>query len=272
MQGLAGAASGYAGTMRRSLLIALGLLFAIVAGPLWVGVSGAVSLDGDWRTASRESAGIAPDPAAVREPLVQVYAARAWSWRGLFAVHTWIATKRRDAARWTVHEVLGWRARQGLPVVVSRADLPDRRWYDAPPELVAERRGDGVEALIDTIEAAVARYPHAARYGLWPGPNSNTFVAWVTRAVPGLAVDLPATAIGKDYFAGGGVLGAAPSGSGVQLSLGGLFGLLASPVEGFEINVLGLVFGLDLSPPALKLPGLGRLGPRGGQADPVATR
>lgn len=252
--------------MRRPLLIVIALLFVAVAGLLWVGVSGAVSLDRDWRTASRESAGIAPDPAVVREPVVQVYAARAWSWRGLFAVHTWIATKRRDAARWTVHEVLGWRARQGLPVVVSREDLPDRRWYDARPELVAERRGDGVEALIEAIEAAVARYPHEARYGLWPGPNSNTFVAWVTRAVPALAVDLPVTAIGKDYLAGGDILATAPSGSGVQFSLGGLFGLLAAPVEGLEINVLGLVFGLDLSPPALKLPGLGRLrlGPRGG--------
>ena len=30
--------------------------------------------------------------------------------------------------------------------------------------------------------------------------------------------------------------------------------------EGFELNVLGLTLGLDLSPPALKLPGIGRLG------------
>jgi hypothetical protein len=40
----------------------------------------------DWRTASRESVGLAPDPATTREAVVQVYAARALSWRGYFAV------------------------------------------------------------------------------------------------------------------------------------------------------------------------------------------
>ncbi|MEQ8659694.1 MAG: DUF3750 domain-containing protein [Gammaproteobacteria bacterium] len=246
--------------MRRLPRLLLVLLLAAGAGPAWVGVSGAVSLGGDWRTASRASAGLAPDPAQVRAPVVQVYAARAWSWRGLFAVHTWIATKRRDAAAFTVHEVLGWRARQGRPVVVSRVDLPDRHWYAAAPVLLADRRGAGVEAMIDAIEAAVADYPHAHRYGLWPGPNSNTFVAWVTRAVPALAVELPATAIGKDYLADGALLARAPSGGGVQFSLAGLFGVLVAPREGFELNLLGLVFGLDALPPALKLPGAGRIG------------
>ena len=51
----------------------------------------------DWRTASREPVGIAPDPLAVPEPLVQVYAARAFGWRGLFGVHTWIAVKPAGA-------------------------------------------------------------------------------------------------------------------------------------------------------------------------------
>ncbi|WP_295506964.1 hypothetical protein [Accumulibacter sp.] len=30
--------------------------------------------------------------------------------------------------------------------------------------------------------------------------------------------------------------------------------------EGVELNLLGLSAGIDLSPPAIKLPGLGRLG------------
>jgi len=46
----------------------------------------------------------------------------------------------------------------------------------------------------------------------------------------------------------------------VQVSLGGLFGLLAAPAEGLEVNVLGLVFGVDLLPPAIKLPAVGRVG------------
>ncbi|MEQ8234939.1 MAG: DUF3750 domain-containing protein [Gammaproteobacteria bacterium] len=246
--------------MRHSLRLLLVLLIAALAGFVWAGASGAVSLGGDWRTASRDSIGTAPDPAALQAPLVQVYAARAWSWRGLFAVHTWIATKRRGADAYTVHEVLGWRARQGLPVVVSHRDLPDRRWYGAAPVLVGERRGAGIEPLIDAIEDAVARYPHRHRYGLWPGPNSNTFVAWVAREVPALGVALPPNAIGKDYLAGGNVFAHAPSGGGVQISLGGLLGVLVAPREGLEFNLLGLVFGLDPLPPALKLPGAGRIG------------
>ena len=35
----------------------------------------------DWRTASREPAGLAPDPATTQEAVVQVYAARAVRWR-----------------------------------------------------------------------------------------------------------------------------------------------------------------------------------------------
>jgi hypothetical protein len=31
--------------------------------------------------------------------------------------------------------------------------------------------------------------------------------------------------------------------------------------EGLEVNLLGLTFGLDINPPALKLPGIGRIGP-----------
>jgi len=83
----------------------------------------------------------------------------------------------------------------------------------------------------------------------------------VTRAVPELRADLPSTAIGKDYLRGG-VFATAPSGSGYQMSLAGLFGVTASTVEGLEVNLLGLTFGIDPWPPALKLPLAGRIGAR----------
>ncbi|MBT4890059.1 MAG: DUF3750 domain-containing protein, partial [Rhodospirillales bacterium] len=54
------------------------------------------SMAADWRTASRESAGIAPVPSETPEAVVQVYSARAFSWRGFFGVHTWIASKRSN--------------------------------------------------------------------------------------------------------------------------------------------------------------------------------
>ena len=45
----------------------------------------------DWRTASREPIGLAPDPAEVKEAVVQVYGARTIGAKGFFGVHTWVA-------------------------------------------------------------------------------------------------------------------------------------------------------------------------------------
>ena len=45
------------------------------------------------------------------------------------------------------------------------------------------------------------------------------------------------------------------------MSLFGLLGLTASAVEGLELNLLGLTFGINPFDPALKLPLVGRLGP-----------
>lgn len=214
----------------------------------------------DWRTASQEPVGLAPDPAANPEAIVQVYAARAVGWRGVFGVHTWVAVKPAQASAFTVYEVIGWRLRYSDSALVVRLRAPDARWFGARPELLAERRGAGVDELIARIDAAAHAYPWAGEYSLWPGPNSNTFTAWIARAVPELKVDLPPTAIGKDYF-GGNFLAPAPSGSGFQLSLFGLAGVTASTVEGLEVNVLGLTFGVNPFEPAIKLPVLGRVGP-----------
>lgn len=221
--------------------------------------AGCASLSGDWRTASHQPVGIAPDPARVQEAVVQVYSARAFSWRGAFGVHTWVALKPANAAAYTVYEVIGWRLRYQDSVVAIHQRAPDARWYGAVPELLADKRGKAAEALIAKIDAAARAYPWADEYTIWPGPNSNTFTAWITRAVPELQVDLPPTAIGKDYSEH--VFGSAPSGGGGQFSLAGLFALTASGVEGLELNLLGLTFGLNPFDPALKLPLIGRIGP-----------
>jgi hypothetical protein len=141
--------------------------------------------------------------------------------------------------------------------VASDTTDPDSRWFGAEPQLLAAHRGAGVEALIDRIEAAVARYPWGRTYHLWPGPNSNTFVAFVAREVPELGLDLPPTAIGKDYLGPTRFFGQAPSGSGWQASLWGLLGVTIAREEGIELNLLGLGFGVDVNDLRLRLPGLG---------------
>ncbi len=229
-------------------------LFMLLAGPLLLATSSSLQGAESWRTANRASAGIAPLASAYQPAVVQVYGARAWSWRGYFAVHTWIATKAAGADQYQVHEVIGWRRY----VVSSRAGDPDRHWYGARPELYADIRGAEAEALIPTIEQAVQSYPYATEYEAWPGPNSNTFTAWVIREVPGLDVALPSNAIGKDYL-GDRLVAEVPGGTGYQLSMGGYLGVLAGVREGLELNVLGLSLGVNPLALGIKLPGIGEL-------------
>ncbi len=213
----------------------------------------------DWRTASREPAGLAPDPATTPEAVVQVYAARAVGWRGYFGVHTWIAAKRSGADVFTVYEVIGYRLRRTGSSVVVHQRAPDGHWFGNRPELLSDVRGAAVDEIIDRIERAVDHYPYADRYRVWPGPNSNTFTAFVLKHTPELRVDLPPTAIGKDYL-GWNPVGTTPSGTGVQVSMLGAAGVLAGLEEGVEINVLGLTLGVDPRNAAIKLPLIGRIG------------
>ncbi len=213
-----------------------------------------------WWELRRDSSGQAPDPAVTREAVVQVYTARAVSWRGIFGVHSWIAVKPSGADSYARYEVIGWGVDQGARALRVNRTGPDNYWFGARPDLVAERRGEGVDALIATIEAAVTAYPYQQEYRTWPGPNSNTFTAYVGRAVPELRLDLPPTAIGKDYLPHGMPVALSPSGTGIQLSLFGLAGILVAWEEGVELNALGLTFGLDIKDPALKLPIAGRIG------------
>ena len=128
------------------------------------------------------------------------------------------------------------------------------------PKIIADLRGDGVDDVIKRIDAAARQYPYPDDYVLWPGTNSNTFTAYVARAVPELKLDLPPTAIGKDFLPNGSLIAGAPSGTGYQVSLYGLLGVLAAIEEGVEVNILGLVFGIDPLDLALKLPMAGRIG------------
>jgi hypothetical protein len=209
---------------------------------------------------SSEPSGQAPDPATTPEAVVQVYAARTVGWRGLLAVHTWIAVKRRGAPGYTRYEVMGWGVGQGRPAIrVNRAG-PDNHWFGGRPARLVDLRGPEVDAVIDKVEAAVKSYPYGESYQSWPGPNSNTFIAHIGREVPELKLDLPPTAIGKDFLTTSQVAGPSPSRTGVQVSWFGLGGLLVGWEEGLEVNVLGLSFGVDLKRPALRLPGVGRVG------------
>jgi hypothetical protein len=250
---------GQSNFSRRTLVVTL-LATLLFGGPLLALALGRASVGGDWRTATHRTAGLAPDPSAHPDAVVQVYAGRAFGWRGAFAVHTWIAAKSAGAAGYTRYEVIGWYARTGHSVVSeSGSREPDAEWYGAPPQLLRDVRGPAAEAILAKLPAAVARYPFADTYRAWPGPNSNTFIAHLAREIPELRLALPPTAIGKDYLPAGDWTARTPSGTGYQVSMAGMLGLAAARDEGIEINVLGLVTGIGFAPPALKLPGIGAI-------------
>ncbi len=212
--------------------------------------------------AALDSYGLAPLPEEWSGAVVQVYAARTRGSKGTMAVHSWVATKRPSADHYMVSQVIGWRLDGAGTALFTEPGIPDSDWYGNPPTLLLHISGDEAEALIDNIEAAVARYPWKGEYTVWPGPNSNTFVAWLGLQVPELRLDLPATAIGKDWRPWSNTFGWSASGTGVQLSMQGLLGASVGYEEGLEVNVLGLSAELDIFDLAVELPAVGRIGKR----------
>ncbi len=235
------------------------LLAALLTVPLAVSAADRDREPLPWFMKRQDSSGQAPDPARTPEAVIQVYAARAVAWRGIFAVHTWITFKPAHAPRFVRYEVIGFGVERGIPAIRVDRMGPDNYWFGARPDLLLDRRGPDAEALIEKIKAAIATYPWPNQYTTWPGPNSNTFTAWIAREVPELRLTLPSVAIGKDYL-GIRPVALAPSGTGVQLSVFGAAGALVAVNEGLEVNILGLVLGADLKAPALLLPGIGRIG------------
>ncbi|NCO53510.1 MAG: DUF3750 domain-containing protein [Deltaproteobacteria bacterium] len=177
------------------------LFLALLAGFLLL-ILANCSNHQDWHTASRASAGLAPDPALTAEAVLLVYGAPAWSWRGWFAIHTWIAAKPQGAREYTVYEVIGWQLRRTGSVVRISRDLPDRYWYGEKPRLLKEHRGGKTEELIHAVDQAARNYPWFDQYAVFPGPNSNTFTAWIGLQVPELKLELPFSAIGSGYAKG----------------------------------------------------------------------
>jgi hypothetical protein len=209
-----------------------------------------------WRDADWSSIGSLPAARDFPAARVMVMSGRTGGWKGVFSVHSWIVLKRENARSWTRYDVVGW----GSPVRIN-GWAPDGRWYGDRPAVVADISGADAEALIPKIEAAIRAYPFATAgdYRIWPGPNSNTFVAAVLRSIPEIGVTMPPNAIGRD-FRPSVYAGWTDSGTGVEASLWGILGIKLAWVEGIELNLLGLVVGMDLRHPALKLPGFGRIG------------
>ena len=209
-----------------------------------------------WRNADWSSAGILPQAVADENAVIYILSARTGGLKGALATHSWIVTKAKRSDAYNRYDKVGW----GLPIRKNAYDA-DSRWYSNNPQIVLAIKGEDADRLIPAIEAAIAGYPHSDKgdYQIWPGPNSNTFVAHVLRAVPDLDIQLPPEAVGRDYPSEGKMFWASKDRHEYRFSLWGYAGIAAGKSTGFELNFLGLVFGFEVVNPAIKLPGFGRL-------------
>lgn len=239
----------------RALLLVIAVVYLLPAA-LAALLYALGSHPGSWRDADWSSAALLPTAADDRAAAVYVLAARTGGLKGALAEHSWIVLKRAGADRYERFDKVGW----GSPI--RRNGYPaDGRWYSNEPRLVTALHGDAATSAIPAVEAAIADYPFAARggYRIFPGPNSNSFVAHVLRQVPALGAVLPPAAVGRDFPVDGRIIDLDREGHELSLSLFGYAGLRIGERSGFEVNLLGLVAGLDPFRMTVKIPAFGSL-------------
>jgi hypothetical protein len=119
---------------------------------------------------------------------------------GLFASHYWfVVFDDEEVHRWEV-----WQTKDagGRSVGHLHCDLkhPDAGVGGGPTRLAATWTGEEALRLKQVLESAEA-YPFCHKYFYWPGPNSNTFAAWVLREA-GIDYPFPWKAFGARYRKG----------------------------------------------------------------------
>ncbi len=123
--------------------------------------------------------------------------------------------------------------------------------------VLTEWSGPEARKIIDVLNQPES-YPYKELYRYWPGPNSNTYVAWTLKQAR-VPYDMHPLAVGKDYLGPWNFgLGTSTTQSGLQIETP-IVGLKAGIADGIELHILTLTFGIDLFPPAIKTP-LGRYG------------
>jgi uncharacterized protein DUF3750 len=116
---------------------------------------------------------------------------------GLFAAHYWfVVHDERGSQRWEV-----WQTKNagGHSIGHVHRDLKaaDAGVGGGPARIAGQWQGEEALALKNVLES-VERYPFCHKYRYWPGPNSNTFAAWVLRKA-GIRYALGPMALGKRF-------------------------------------------------------------------------
>ena len=105
-------------------------------------------------------------------------------WYSQFAEHGWFDVRDQDG--WTRVEVMN----RSSGVQVAEIDLDaaraDTRFGGRTVHVHAVYTGEAARVMVPVLLERAPAYPWVDDYAPWPGPNSNTFAAWLSREVPGL--------------------------------------------------------------------------------------
>jgi hypothetical protein len=118
---------------------------------------------------------------------------------GWVAVHQWFTLLDERDGEWQRWEVWQNRDAGGTSWGFLHRDLMahDGNVGGGPTRVEHEWQGPEASRLAAVLTEP-ERYPHRERYRAWPGPNSNTYAAWVLREA-GIEYRLGARAIGRNY-------------------------------------------------------------------------
>jgi hypothetical protein len=170
--------------------------------------------------------------------------------------HSWVVANvrgRSGAFRYRRYEWLG-------EAKATDSDNPFDYFGNGEVAVHGVVEGEDPEALatmVACLERETARY-RDANCGCWPGPNSNTFADGLIRAC-GLGIELPASAVGRDYRGPVGV-SVTEGRTGIQLETW-LGGAKIGLKEGIGADLAGLSLGIHFWPPGIEVPvNPGRIG------------
>jgi len=115
----------------------------------------------------------------------------------MFAWHYWfVVSDETGRHRWEV-----WQTRNAGGFCIGHVHRDLKRPEDGvgggPSRIAMQWTGETARRIAQVL-SAIESYPYCETYRLWPGPNSNTFVAWVLREAE-VAERLDPRGIGRGY-------------------------------------------------------------------------
>lgn len=209
----------------------------------------------DYKTANWAASGFLPQPQK-NAAAIYILAARTGGMKGAVSVHSWFVIKKPGNEFYDRYDVVGW----GKPVR-HNAYPPDAYWYSNYPYIVHQIHGEKAAQLIQKIEKSIQNYPYGKQgdYTIYPGPNSNSFVAKILRDVPEMGSVLSSNAIGRDYLGQNNYALWDGINKDLHISFKGYVGFSLGLQSGVEINLGGLVAGIGLKPFSIKIPAIGNI-------------